>query len=373
MKQWSRREILALFAESMAAMPAAAVLLSAKPSWAIKPKEKIKAAFVLVGPVGDAGWNYAHDQGRQYMDKMLPYVSTAVTENVPEGAEAERVITQYARKGYNLIFATSFGYMDPTINVAKKYPETVFMHCSGFKTAPNVGTYFGRMYEAKYLAGLIAGRMSKSDTFGYVAPHPIPEVIRHVNAYVLGVREGRPNAKIHVVFTGTWYDPAKEREAAESLLDIGSDIMAHGQDSPATIQAAAKRGKYVFGYDSDMTKFSPKYHLTAPMWNWGIIYVQIAKAVHAGTWKNDQIWPGMESGVVTLAPFNKAIPANVVSLVKKKRAAIESGKLKVFQGPIQDQRGKVRIPAGRSATAKEMLSMKYFVRGVVGTLPGEKK
>lgn len=165
--------------------------------------------------------------------------------------------------------------MDPTIRVAKKFPDTVFMHCSGFKTAPNVGTYFGRMYQAKYLSGLIAGHMAKTNILGYVAPHPI----RHVNAYALRVWEIRPNAKIHVVFTNSWYDPAKEREAVESLLDIGSDIMSHGQDSPATIQAAAKRGKFVFGYDSDMTKFSPKYHLTAPMWNWGIIYVAVAKAV----------------------------------------------------------------------------------------------
>ncbi len=317
--------------------------------------------------------NYAHDQGRLYLEKMLPNVQTAVTENVPEGGESERVINQYARRGYNLIFATSFGYMDPTIQVAKKFPDTVFMHCSGFKTAPNVGTYFGRMYQAKYLAGLIAGHMAKTNILGYVAPHPIPEVIRHVNAYALGVREIRPNAKIHVVFTNSWYDPAKEREAAESLLDIGSDIMSHGQDSPATIQAAAKRGKFVFGYDSDMTKFSPKYHLTAPMWNWGILYVAIAKAVRAGTWKNDQIWPGMESGVATLAPFNKAIPKKVVDLIKKKRNAIETGKLKVFRGPVKDQGGKVMIPAGRSAADPEMLSMSYFIEGVVGTLPKGKK
>ncbi|MEE8109973.1 MAG: BMP family ABC transporter substrate-binding protein [bacterium] len=369
MNKLSRRGFLALFA----AMPAATALFGTKSLWAITAKKKIKAAFVLVGPVGDAGWNYAHNQGRLAMEKALPYVESSVTESVPEGGEAERVITQYARRGYNLIFTTSFGYMDPTLKVAKQYPDTVFMHCSGFKTAPNVGTYFGRMYQAKYLSGLIAGKMAPSNTLGYVAPHPIPEVIRHINAYVLGVREGRPNAKVHVVFTNTWYDPAKEREAAESLLDIGSSLMSHGQDSPATIQASAKRGKFVFGYDSDMTKFSPKYHLTAPIWNWGILYVKIAKAVHDGTWKNDQLWPGMESGLVTLAPFNKAIPADVLALVKKKRAAIEAGKLEVFQGPIKDQKGKTRIPAGRPATDREMLSMSYFVEGVVGTVPGKSK
>ncbi|MFQ5915880.1 MAG: BMP family ABC transporter substrate-binding protein [Nitrospinota bacterium] len=349
------------------------VLLGATSSWAITPKKKIKAAFVFVGPIGDAGWTYAHNQGRLFLEKALPYVETAYTESVPEGGEAERVITQYARRGYNLIFTTSFGYMDSTIKVAKQFPDTVFMHCSGFKVGPNVGTYFGRMYQAKYLAGLIAGKMATNDTLGYVAPHPIPEVIRHVNAYTLGVRAIRPKAKVHVVWTNSWYDPAKEREAAESLLDIGSSIMSHGQDSPATIQAAAKRGKFVFGYDSDMTKFSPEYHLTAPMWNWGVLYVQIAKAVHDGTWKNDQLWPGMESGVVKLAPFNKAVPADALALVKEKMDAIKSGRLKVFQGPIKDQTGKARIPAGKAATDGEMLSMNYFIEGVVGQVPGKTK
>lgn len=342
-------------------------------SRAVTPKEKIKAAFVFVGPIGDAGWTYAHNQGRLYLEKALPYVETAYSEAVPEGGEAERVITQYARRGYNLIFTTSFGYMDSTLKVARQFPDTVFMHCSGFKTAPNVGTYFGRMYQAKYLAGVIAGKMATNDTIGYVAPHPIPEVIRLVNAFTLGVREVRPTARVHVVWTNSWYDPAREREAAESLLDIGASIMSHGQDSPATIQAAEKRGKFVFGYDSDMTKFSPKYHLTAPMWDWGPLYVQIAKAVHGGTWKNDQLWPGMESGIVKLAPFNPAIPSGVVDLVKRKQAAIASGQLQVFQGPVRDQSGKVRIPAGRSAADEEMLSMSYFVEGVVGTIPGKAK
>ena len=335
---------------------------------AITPKAKVKAAFIYVGPVGDAGWTYAHDQGRKYLEKTLPYVETAYTESVAEG-DAPRVISEYARRGYNLIFTTSFGYMDATLEVAGKFPDVVFMHCSGFKTAPNVGTYFGRMEEAKYLTGLIAGKMAKKDTLGYVAPHPIPEVIRHVNAFTRGVREIRPTAKVHVVWTNAWYDPAREREAAESLLDVGADILSHDQDSPATLQAAAKRGKFAFGYDSDMTQFSPQYHLTAPIWDWGVLYVQIAKAVHEGTWKNDQLWPGMESGVVLLAPLNPAIPADVRRLVEEKTKAIKDGKLPVFQGPVKDQEGKVRVPEGRAATDEEMLSMNYFIEGVVGKVP----
>jgi len=335
----------------------------------IPPQPKIKAAFVYVGPIGDAGWTYAHDQGRKYLEKQLNYVETAYVESVPEGADATRVITQYAQQGYNLIFTTSFGYMDSTIEVAQKFPHVVFMHCSGYKTAENSGTYFGRMYQARYLSGLVAGKMTRSNIVGYVAAHPIPEVIRGINAFTIGVREANPKGRVHVVWTQTWYDPATEREAAESLLDIGADVIAQHQDSPAAQQAAAARGKYCIGYNSDMSAFAPNAHLTAPIWNWGVLYVDLAKKVHAGAWKSEQIWWGMDTGIVGLAPFGPMVPEEVKKLVEAKKKEIIAGRFDVFDGPIRDQEGKICIPAGKRASDEEKLSMSYFVEGVVGTIP----
>ena len=226
---------------------------AAAPEAAASTGTPVKAAFVYVSPVGDAGWTLAHDNARLAVDE-LDYVETAYTESVPEGADAERTISQYVRQGYNLIFTTSFGYMDPTITVAAGSPDVTFMHCSGFKTADNVGTYFGRMYQPRYLSGMIAGKMTESNVLGYVAAHPIPEVIRGINAFALGARAVNPDVKVHVVWTQTWYDPAKEREAAESLLDVGADVIAQHQDTPAPQQAAEKRGNYSIGYNSDMTE-----------------------------------------------------------------------------------------------------------------------
>ncbi|MCP3962216.1 MAG: BMP family ABC transporter substrate-binding protein [bacterium] len=329
----------------------------------------VKAAFVYVSPVGDAGWTLAHDGGRQAIDE-LPWVETAYTEAVPEGAEAERTINQYVRNGYNLIFTTSFGYMDPTINVAKSNPEVTFMHCSGFKTADNVGTYFGRMYQPRYLSGVIAGKMTESGKVGYVAAHPIPEVIRGINAFTLGVRSVNPEAKVHVVWTQTWYDPAKEREAAESLLDIGADVITQHQDTPAPQQAAEKRGHYSIGYNSDMTSFAPKAHLTAPVWDWSVVYKKVAEEVRDGTWSSGQYWGGLEDGVVGLAPYSDLVPQEVRDLVEAKKAEIVSGSWDVFTGPINDQAGAAMVADGESMSDEDMLGMTAFVEGVVGNVPG---
>ncbi len=328
----------------------------------------VKAAFVYVSPVGDAGWTLAHDKGRQAIDE-LPYVETAYTEAVPEGAEAERTIRQYVRGGYNLIFTTSFGYMDPTINVAASSPDVVFMHCSGFKTADNVGTYFGRMYQPRYLSGMVAGMMSKSGKLGYVAAHPIPEVIRGINAFALGARSVNPKTKVHVVWTQTWYDPAKEREAAESLLDIGADVIAQHQDTPAPQQAAEKRGNYSIGYNSDMTSFAPAAHLTAPVWNWAVVYKRVAEEVHNGTWTSSQYWGGMEDGVVGLAPYSDLVPQEVRDAVEAKKAEIVAGSWDVFTGPINNQAGEPWVAAGERMSDQDMLGMTAFVEGVVGTIP----
>lgn len=331
--------------------------------------QKMKVAFVYVGPVGDAGWSWEHDQGRKYLEQKLPWVETSYMENVPEGADAERVLTELAEKGNKIIFATSFGYMDYVINVAKKYPNVIFMHCSGYKTAENVGTYFGAMEEARYLSGMVAGKMTKKNVLGFVAAHPIPEVIRGINAFTLGARSVNPNVKVKVVWTNTWYDPAAEKQAALSLLDAGADVIAQHQDTPGPQQAAQERGAYGIGYDSDMSQFAPNATLTSPVWNWGPYYVQTVEAVKNGTWKPDQYYGTMKDGIIDLAPFNKVVPQDVRDLVEKKKQEIIDGKFYVFQGPIKDQSGKIRVQEGQKMSQDDILGFNWFVEGVEGEIP----
>ncbi len=328
--------------------------------------KEMKVGFIYVSPIGDAGWSYAHDQGRLAVEAM-PGVKTTYVEAVKEGPDSERVMLNMARKGYDLIFATSYGYMDPMLKVAKQFPKTVFMHCSGFKRAKNMGTYFGRMYQARYLSGIVAGSMTKSNILGYVAAFPIPEVIRGINAFALGAQSVNPKAQVRVVWTKTWYDPATEKEAAKSLLDVGADVITQHQDSPAAQEAAQEKGVYSIGYDSDMSKFAPKAHLTAPIWNWAPLYKKLVKEVRQGTWKSESLWPGIEEGIVGLSPFGAMVPQKVRTMVQAKKKAIASGKAKIFVGPIKDQKGKVRIAAGKAAPDKDLLGMTWFVQGVVGT------
>lgn len=333
-------------------------------------KKTLKVAFVYVSPVGDAGWTYMHDQGRQFIEKKYG-VQTAYSESVSD-ADAERVIREYAEQGYDVIFTTSFGFMDPTIAVAKDYPNIVFMHCSGYKTAENVGTYFGRMYQARYLTGLVAGAMTKTNKIGYVAAHPIPEVIRGINAFALGVKKANPDATIYVVWTGAWYDPARAKEAALSLIDQGCDVIAQHQDSPAPQQAAQERGVYSIGYHSDMYKFAPKAHLTAAIWNWSVIYSYVIEEVMKGTWKSEEIWWGIDKGVVDVAPFNPVVPEDVKQLVlneKEKYLKHEFPEQYPFVGPIYDQNGNLVKAEGEVMTDEELLSMSFFVDNVVGEIP----
>lgn len=325
----------------------------------------LKVGFIYVSPIGDAGWSYAHDLGRQAIEKMEG-VTTSYVEAVPEGSDAERVILNMARKGYGLIFGTSYGYMDSMYKIAQKYPDVIFMHCSGFKRAKNMGTYFGRMYQARYLSGIVAGSMTKSNILGYVAAFPIPEVIRGINAFTLGAKSVNPKVQVRVVWTKTWYDPATEKEAAKSLLDVGADVLTQHQDSPATQEAAQEAGVYSIGYNSDMAKFAPKAHLVAPVWNWAPIYKEIVEEVKAGKFVSRDIWYGLEKGVVGLSPFGPMVPKKVQDKVLKIKEEIEKGELQVFSGPIKDQQGKIRIPAGKVATDKELLGMDWFVEGVIG-------
>jgi basic membrane protein A len=328
--------------------------------------KEIRVGFVYVSPIGDAGWSYAHDQGRLALE-ALDGVSTSYVEAVPEGPDSERVIRNMARKGFDLIFATSYGYMDSMLKVAGEFPDTVFMHCSGFKTAKNMGNYFGRMYQARFLSGIVAGSMTQSNTLGYVAAFPIPEVIRGINAFTLGARSVNPKATVRVVWTKTWYDPATEKEAAKSLLDVGADVIAQHQDSPSPQEAAQERGAYSIGYNSDMSAFAPKAHLTAPIWNWGPFYIETVEKVKNGTWQTGSWWPGLKEGIVGLAPFGPMVPQQVKDAVLTQKMAIENGQAAVFSGPVADQSGKIRIAAGKKATDKELLGMTWFVQGVIGS------
>lgn len=329
-------------------------------------KKDLKLGFIYVSPIGDAGWSYAHDQARQKLEQM-PGISTSYVEAVPEGSDAERVILNMARKGYDIIFGTSFGYMDSMYKIASKYPHIVFMHCSGFKTRPNMGTYFGRMYQARFLTGMVAGAMTKTNILGYVAAFPIPEVIRGINAFTLGARYVNPKVQVRVVWVKSWYDPATEKEAAKSLLSVGADVLTQHQDSPATQEAAQEAGVYSIGYNSDMTKFAPKSHLTAAVWNWFPIYKEIVDEVQDGKFKSKEIWYGLEKGVVGLAPFGPMVSKKIIKDVEKMKKQIIAGKFKIFKGPIADQTGKIRIPTGQVASDKELLGMDWFVQGVVGS------
>jgi basic membrane protein A len=331
--------------------------------------EALKVGFMYVGPVGDYGWSYAHDQGRKFLEATLPDVKTTYVESVPEGADAERVLTQLARSGHKVIFATSYGYMDTVLKVAERFPDVVFLHCSGHKRRANMGTYFGRMYQASYLTGLAAGTMTQKKRIGYVAPIPIPEVIRITNAFVLGVRAVNPEVNVHVVWTNAWYDPATESEAANGLVDIGVDVIATQSDSPAPVQTAERRGAYGVGFNTDAGKFAPTKHLTSAIWHWGPYYVEVVKQVRAGTWKSTDEWWPIGTGIVGLSPFGPAVPDTLKELVEQRQRDLIAGHFDVFWGPVKDQSGKLRFAAGEKATDEVLLGMNWFVEGVVGTVP----
>ncbi|CCH47472.1 BMP family ABC transporter substrate-binding protein [Pseudodesulfovibrio piezophilus] len=342
----------------------------ALPPQAEAPEEAaktVKAGFVYVSPVGDAGYSYSHDLGRKAVD-ALDFTETAFVESVPEGADSERVIRNMARKGFNVIFTTSFGYMDPTMKVAKEFPDVAFMHCSGFKKAENVSNYFGRIYQSRYLTGLVAGAMTKSNKLGYVAAFPIPEVIRGINAFAIGAREMNPDAEVRVVWTKTWYDPALEKDAAKSLLDAGCDVITQHQDSPAAQEAAQEAGAYSIGYNSDMASFAPKAHLTSAIWNWGPAYVKTVEQIKNGTWKGNQsAWWSMADGVVDIAPMGPMVPEDVKEIVLAHKAKLVAGDDTIFAGPLKNQNGEVVVTEGAVIPDGDLLGMTWFVEGVIGT------
>ncbi|MEZ5936132.1 MAG: BMP family ABC transporter substrate-binding protein [Alphaproteobacteria bacterium] len=332
--------------------------------------DEIRAGFLYVGPIGDAGWTYAHEKGRQAMAK-LPYVKAATyVESVPGDPDLVlEAIDKLVADGHNVIFTTSFDHMDPTIEAARRYPDVVFMNCSGYKTEPNAGTYFGRMYQVRYLTGLLAGIMTQTNELGYVAALPTPDVVHGINAFALGARSVNKDVDVRVAWTNTWYGPDIESEKAEALLDEGADVLAMEQDSPAVIQAAAKRGKYAIGYQSDMSLFAPELTLTSAVYEWAPIYISIAEQLHEGTWQSENIWWGLKEGAVGLAPMAAAVPQAVRDLVESEKAQIIEGSVRVFEGPIQDAAGQIRVPARQVMSDADLLSMDYFVRGVTGEMP----
>ncbi len=332
--------------------------------------EPLKVAFVYVGPVGDAGWTYRHDVGRQDLEEALgDRVETTFVESVPEGPQSERTFEDLARQGNKLIFGTSFGYMDPMMAVAEKFPAVVFEHATGFKTAENLGTYFGAAEEGRYLEGMAAGAASESGKLGYVAAFPIPEVLRGINAYTLGARSVNPDATVRVVWTSTWFGPEIEKQAAESLLDAGVDVVGQHQDTPAPGEAAQAAGAKWTGYNSDMEEFAPEAWLTATQWDWGPHYIDTAEKVLDGSWESSQYYGNMADGLVTLAPFGESVGDDIKTQIEERMAALRDGEFAPFTGPINDQSGEERVAEGEQAPLEDLLSMDYFVEGVDGEIP----
>ena len=363
-KGWSMRRLLVAFA----ALALVAGACSGDAEEPMADASGITAAFILVGPVGDAGWNWAHDQGRQYAAAETGATALFV-ESVPEVAEDFKsvAIDFIENEGADVIFGTSFGYMDPMLELADEYPDVVFEHASGFKmNDSNFGNFFGRMYQPRYLSGLAAGATTESGNIGYVAAFPIPEVIRGINAFTLGVRATNPDAQVHVNWTFTWFDPPVEGDTAKALLEAGADVIAMHQDSTAAGTAAQDAGARWVAYNSDMSVFAPDAWITAPVWNWGPRYAAIINAVADGSYSPGAYWGGMDDGIVGLAPLADDVPADVVELIDSAAESIESGSWDVFTGPINDQDGNQRVAEGETMDDGSMLGMDWFVEGVVG-------
>jgi len=331
--------------------------------------DKLKVGFIYIGPPGDHGWTYAHDQGRLMIEEKLgDRVETTFVEGVPEGPDAERAIAKLAETGHGLIFTTSFGYMEPTLKVAKRFPNVKFEHATGYKQADNVATYSARFYEGRYVQGQIAAEMSKSGVIGYIASFPIPEVVRGINAFMLGAQSVNPDMKVKVVWVYTWFDPPKEADAAKVLMDQGADIITQHTDSTAAIQAAADRGIYAFGQASDMIAFAPKTQLTAIIDAWGPYYVARTQAVLDGTWSSGDTWHGMNEGMVVMAPFTN-MPYSAQQMARNTTAKLTSQEFHAFTGPIYNQEGELVVADGDVADDGMLAGMNFYVQGVDDKLP----
>ncbi|KPU43635.1 purine-binding protein precursor [Oxobacter pfennigii] len=339
---------------------------TATPTPTEQAAEPLVVGFIYIGPVNDGGWTEAHNNGRLEMETALgDKVKTLIMENVPESADVEKAMRDMIDQGAKVIFATSFGYQDYVAKVAKEFPDVTFLHCSGSIDLPNVGTYFGKMYEARYLSGIVAGMKTETNKIGYVAAMPIPEVIRMINAFTLGVQSVNKDATVEVTWTNTWYDPAKEKEAAKALLDKGCDVLAQHQDSTATQIAASEAGKFSIGYDLDHPEKVSGY-MTAPIWHWGSYYIKTINEVLGGTWKPGSYWGPMSDGIVELAPLTSYAPEGAQAKIDEAKKAINDSSLKIFKGPLKDNTGIERVKEGQVMTDDEVWSMDWFVEGVIG-------
>jgi simple sugar transport system substrate-binding protein len=334
--------------------------------------DKLKVGFIYLGPVGDFGWTYQHEVGRQELVKALgDKIETTYLENVSEGPDAERSIEQLARSGHKLIFTTSFGYMEPTLKVAKKFPDVHFEHATGYKREKNSSTYSARWYEGRYIQGVIAAKMSKSGVLGYIGSFPIPEVVSGINSTILGAQSINPDIKVKIIWVNSWFDPGKEADAAKALLDQGADVIMQHTDSPAAMQTAAQRGTRAFGQDSDMIKFGPTSQLTAIIDNWAPYYIERVKLQLDGKWASSDVWGGLKSKMFVMAPYTN-MPDDVKKLAMDTEAAIADGKLHPFKCPVLAQDGKpVECKGGTHLEDGQILGMNYYVKGIDDKLPGK--
>jgi len=360
-------------AAAPAAAPAAPAPTAAAPAPA-PAAGPLNIAFAYVGPVGDGGWSFAHDQARKALEKEYgDKIKTTFVESVPEGADAERVLRDLVGQGNKLVFGTTFGYMEPMLKVAGDNPDVKFEHATGFKTAPNMRTYDARTYQGAYMAGIIAGAMTKSNTLGIVGSVPIPEVIRNIDSFTLGAQSVNPNITTKVVWVNEWFSPPKETEAATALINGGADVLFQNTDSPAVLKTAQEKGKRAFGWDSDMTAYGPKAHLGSSIINWAPYYIKATKDALDGTWSTGQSWWGVKEGAIDLVSIAEDVPAETKAKVEEVKKGLKDGSFQIWKGPIVGQDGKEIVAAGAVADDKFLSGINFYVKGVEGQVPGGEK
>jgi simple sugar transport system substrate-binding protein len=351
--------------EPKAAAPAPAPVAKADP---------LKIAFAYVGPVGDGGWTFAHDNARKALEKEFgDKIVTSFVEKVPESADAERVIRDMAGQGNKLIFGTTFGYMEPMLKVAADFKDVKFEHATGYKQADNMRTYDSRTYEGAYMAGVIAGKMTKSNTLGVVASIPIPEVVRNINSFTMGAQSVNPKVKTKVVWVNEWFNPPKETEAATSLINSGADVLFQNTDSPAVLKTAEEKGKRAFGWDSDMTAYGPKAHLGSAIINWAPYYIQTTREALEGKWVGGTgVWWGVKEGAIDIVSIAEDVPADTKAKVDEIRAGLKAGTYAIWKGPLVDNTGKTLLKKDEVADDKFLSGVNFYVKGVEGKVPGSK-
>jgi len=353
--------------EEVAPAPAPAPVAAPAPA----KVEPLKIAFAYIGPVGDGGWTFAHDNGRKAIEKEFgDKVVTSFVEKVPESADAERVIRDMASQGNKLIFGTTFGYMEPMLKVAADFKDVKFEHATGYKTADNLRTYDSRTYEGAYMAGVIAGKMSKTGTLGVVGSVPIPEVVRNINSFTLGAQSVNPKVKTKVVWVNEWFNPPKETEAATALINGGADILFQNTDSSAVLQTAEKMNKRAFGWDSDMTAYGPKAHLGSAVINWGPYYIKATRDALEGKWATGQAWWGVKEGAIDMVSIAADVPDDTKKRIDEIKAGLKDGSFSIWKGPIMDNTGKELVAKDAVADDKFLGGLKSYVKGVEGKVPG---